>query len=44
VKLKEAEMPDQPVDPDATPEDAAAAAERAARQAANDDDAEDEGG
>lgn len=35
-------MPDQPIDPAATPEDPAAAADRAAEQAANDDHAEDE--
>ena len=49
-------MPDQPIDPTATPEDpaapeiaaddvgATAAAERASKQAANDDQADGEGG
>lgn len=53
VKLKEAAMPDQPIDPAATPDDpdapviaaddagASAAAERASNEAANDDEAED---
>jgi len=56
VKLKEAAMPDQPIDPAATPEDpdapeiaaddagASAAAERAFKHAANDDQAEDGAG
>jgi hypothetical protein len=50
VKLKEAAMPDQPIDPAATPDDpdapeiaaddagASAAAERASKKAANDDE------
>lgn len=54
VTLKEPAMPDQPIDPAATPEDpdapviaaddagASAAAERASNAAANDDEAEEE--
>ena len=54
MKLKEAEMSDQPIDPAATPEDpdapeiaaddagASAAAERAFKHAANDDQTDDD--
>ena len=53
VKLKEAQLPNPPIDPAATPEDpdtpeiaaddagASAAAERASREAANDDHSDD---